>query len=179
MLAKTTHRADNSARDKLLFLQDSVLSPVFSELLNHAHLRKALHRTPASTPSFGTARGVAFVGVRPLFSRPRRVGAGACAETPGDAETAATEIPDDQQVAETDPPILLEEVPNRAETTNAELATLLPRDSSRQTLERVGGETDLVLKEVESHLAKTRQMLAGRPNLPHSAKVLGPTQRDA
>ena len=90
---------------------------------------------------------------------------GPASETPGDAETAATETPDDQQGAETDPPILLEEVPNRAETTSAELATLLPRDSSRRTLERVGGETDLALKEVESHLAKTRQMLAGRPNV--------------
>ena len=102
---------------------------------------------------------------------------GPASETPGDAETAATEIPDDQQGAETDPPIMLEEVPNRAETTSAELATLLPRDSSRRTLERVGGETDLALKEVESHLAKTRQMLTGRPNCalckgprPHSAR---------
>ncbi len=90
---------------------------------------------------------------------------GPAAETPGDAETAATENPDDQQGAETDPPIMLEEVPNRAEKTSAELATLLPRDSSRRTLERVGGETDLALKEAESHLAKTRQMLAGRPNV--------------
>ncbi len=90
---------------------------------------------------------------------------GPAPETQGDAETAATEIPGDQQGAETDPPITLEEVPNRAEQTSAELATLLPRDSSRRTLERVGGETDLALKEVESQLAKTRQMLAGRPNV--------------
>ncbi len=90
---------------------------------------------------------------------------GPAPETSGDAQTAATETPDDQQGAETDPPILLEEVPNRAETTIAELATLLPRDSSRRTLGRVGGETDLALKEVESQLAKTRQMLAGRPNV--------------
>ncbi len=90
---------------------------------------------------------------------------GPASETLGDAETSATEMPDDQQGAETDPPILLEEVPNRAETTSAELATLLPRDSSRRTLERVGGETDVALKEVESQLAKTRQMLTGRPNV--------------
>ena len=86
-------------------------------------------------------------------------------ETPGDGETAAAEIHDDQQEAEADPPIKLEEVPNRAETTSAELATLLPRDDSRRTLERVGRETELVLEEVESHLAKTRQMLAGHPNV--------------
>lgn len=86
-------------------------------------------------------------------------------EMTGDSETAAPASPDDQQAAETDPPIMLEEVPNRAETTTAELATLLPRDSSRRTLERFGGETDLALKEVELRLAKTRQMLVGRPNV--------------
>ncbi|XZE53543.1 mechanosensitive ion channel domain-containing protein [Planctomycetaceae bacterium SH139] len=87
------------------------------------------------------------------------------AETLGDATTAVTEIPDDPQETDTDPPIMLEEVPNRAETTSAELATLLPGDSSRRTLERVGGETDLALKEVKSHLGKTRQLLSGRPNV--------------
>ncbi|TWU32038.1 mechanosensitive ion channel domain-containing protein [Novipirellula artificiosorum] len=90
---------------------------------------------------------------------------GTAPTTSGDAETAATEIPDDQSGTTTAPPILLEEVPNRAEATTAELATLLPRDSSHRTLERVGGETDLVLKEVETQLAKTRKMLTGRPNV--------------
>ena len=53
---------------------------------------------------------------------------------------------------------MLEEVPNRAETTNAELATLLPRDSSRRTLERVGGETDLALKEVDFAVPSQRSV---------------------
>lgn len=59
----------------------------------------------------------------------------------------------------------LEEVPSRAETTNAELATLLPLDSSRRTLERVSPEADHALQKVQSQLAKVRQMLAGRPNV--------------
>jgi potassium-dependent mechanosensitive channel len=89
----------------------------------------------------------------------------AAPETLADAAATAAEVPDDRQGAETNSPISLEEVPARAETTIAELATLLPSASSRRTLERVGGETDLALNEVKLHLAKTRQMLAGRPNL--------------
>ena len=61
-------------------------------------------------------------------------------ETPETANTPANVTPaDPDQGEQADPPIMLEEVPNRAETTIAELATLLPRDSSRRTLERVGG----------------------------------------
>ncbi len=86
-------------------------------------------------------------------------------ETPGDTPIAANEISGDQERAAINQPITLEGVPSRAETTSAELATLLPHESSRRTLERVGEETDLALKEVESQLAKTRQMLTGRPNL--------------
>ena len=87
-------------------------------------------------------------------------------ETPETASTLANVTPTDpDQQEQSDQPIPLEDVPNRAETTIAELATLLPRDSSRQTLKRVGGEADLALKVVNSHLAKTRQMLSGRPNV--------------
>ncbi len=80
-------------------------------------------------------------------------------------EVASPDSADGTAAEETDPPILIQEVPNRAETTSAELATLLPRDSSRQTLKRVAGETTLALQEVKSLLADTRQMLTGRPNV--------------
>jgi small-conductance mechanosensitive channel len=71
---------------------------------------------------------------------------------------------DPQQEAQSDQPISLEEVPGRAEITTAELATLLPRDVSQRTLERVGSETDRTFVEVKSQLAKTRRTLDGRPN---------------
>ena len=90
---------------------------------------------------------------------------GPAPETPENAQNAEKETADVENATQLDQSITLEEVPNRAEVTSAELATLLPRDSSRRILERVGGETDLALKEVESHLAKTRQMLTGRPNV--------------
>jgi hypothetical protein len=125
----------------------------------------ARHWARVSTPRYVPARDLLLLGSVLWFPGPVAWAQGPASETAGDVETAATEIPDDQQETEADPPIMLEEVPNRAETTSAELATLLPRDSSRRTLERVGGETDRALKEVESHLAKTRQMLAGRPNV--------------
>jgi hypothetical protein len=77
---------------------------------------------------------------------------------------ASVEPADPQQEAPPDQPISLEEVPGRAEITSAELATLLPRDVSQQTLERVGSETDRTFVEVQSQLAKTRRTLDGRPN---------------
>ena len=87
-------------------------------------------------------------------------------ETPeSEKASASVEPADPQQEAQPDQPIPLEEVPNRAETTSAELDALLPRDTSRQTLERLSSETDRTLQEVKSHLAKTRQTLAGRPNV--------------
>ncbi|MBT8367521.1 MAG: hypothetical protein KJP23_22745, partial [Deltaproteobacteria bacterium] len=61
--------------------------------------------------------------------------------------------------------IPLEEVPDRAEATRAELNTLLPTEASRQMLKRIGSEIDRALPEVESRLAKTRKVLAGRPNV--------------
>ena len=100
------------------------------------------------------------------FPGPVASAQGPAPETPGNAKTPASVAPaDPQQGAQADQPIPLEEVPNRAETTSAELDALLPRDTSRQTLERVSSETDRTLQEVESHLAKTRQVLAGRPNV--------------
>lgn len=45
------------------------------------------------------------------------------------------------------------------------MATLLPRDVSQQTLERVGSETDRTFVEVQSQLAKTRRTLDGRPSI--------------
>ena len=116
-------------------------------------------------PRIVRARGITRNGFRPLFSWRDREGAGACAETPGNAQTAENEKTDDQKATQLDQPITLEEVPNRAETTTAELATLLPLDSSRRTLERVSAEADHALQKVQSHLAKARQMLAGRPNV--------------
>ncbi len=90
---------------------------------------------------------------------------GPAPETPGNAQTAENEKTDDQKATQLDQPITLEEVPSRAETTTAELATLLPLDSSRRTLERVSAEADHALQKVQSHLAKARQLLAGRPNV--------------
>jgi len=58
----------------------------------------------------------------------------------------------------------LEEVPERAQTTRAELDAIRPREASRQRLERIGAELDRTLPEVASRLAKTRDTLADRPN---------------
>ena len=85
---------------------------------------------------------------------------------PETADSPASVDPaDPQQEDEPDQPISLEEVPGRAEITSAELATLLPRDVSQQTLERVGSETDRTFAEVNSQLAKTRRTLDGRPSI--------------
>jgi small-conductance mechanosensitive channel len=86
-------------------------------------------------------------------------------ETPESVNSSASIEPaDSQQEAQPDQLISLEEVPGRAEITSAELAALLPRDVSQQTLERVGSETDRTFAEVTSQLTKTRKTLAGRPN---------------
>ena len=97
---------------------------------------------------------------------------GPAPETSGNAKTPATVAPaDPQQGPPADQPIPLEEVPNRAETTSAELDALLPRDTSRQTLERLSSETDRTLQEVESQLAKTRQATRRSAQRPRPAKV--------
>lgn len=64
-----------------------------------------------------------------------------------------------------DQPISLEEVPGRAEITSAELASLVPRDISKRTLERVRSESGYTFAEVKSLLAKTRRTLDGRPSI--------------
>jgi potassium efflux system protein len=68
-------------------------------------------------------------------------------------------------VSQTAQAIPLEEVPVRAEGTRAELNTLLPAEASRQMLKRIGSELDHALPEVTSRLAKTREVLAGRPSV--------------
>lgn len=85
-------------------------------------------------------------------------------EKNGNTSTDVTPADPDQE-EQGEQSISVVDVPNRAETTSAELATLLPRVSSQRTLERVGEEAKLSLREVESHLATTRKMLAGRPNV--------------
>ncbi len=114
-----------------------------------------------------------LLAVSPLWlPGPEAWAQGPAPETPGNAKTPSSVAPaDPQQEAQTDQPIPLEEAPNRAETTIAELDTLLPRDTSRQTLDRVSSETDRALQEIKSHLAKTRQVLAGRPNVRALQKV--------
>ncbi|MEQ8667732.1 MAG: mechanosensitive ion channel [Pirellulales bacterium] len=93
-------------------------------------------------------------------------------ETPEIANTHASVTPaDPEQEEQANQTIPLEEVPNRAETTIAELESLLPRDISRRAIERVSSETDLTLQEIKSNLAKTRQVLAGRPNVRALQKV--------
>ena len=68
-------------------------------------------------------------------------------------------------VSQTAQAIPLQEVPDRAEGTRAELNTLLPAEASRQMLKRIGSELDHALPEVTSRLAKTREVLAGRPSV--------------
>ena len=68
-------------------------------------------------------------------------------------------------VSQTAQAIPLEEVPDRAQGTRAELNTLLPAEASRQMLKRIGSELDHALQEVTSRLAKTREVLAGRPTV--------------
>ena len=62
--------------------------------------------------------------------------------------------------------IPLEDVPDRAEATRAEVDALVPKDAPLQTLERIGSELDRTLPEVESLLATTRATLADRPDIP-------------
>jgi hypothetical protein len=68
-------------------------------------------------------------------------------------------------VSQTAQAIPLQEVPGRAESTRAELNTLLPAEASRQMLKRIASELDHALPEVTSRLAKTREVLAGRPSV--------------
>jgi len=77
-------------------------------------------------------------------------------KTPGIQEPA---------VSQTAQAIPLQEVPGRAESTRAELNTLLPAEASRQMLKRIASELDQALPEVTSRLAKTREALAGRPSV--------------
>lgn len=77
--------------------------------------------------------------------------------------------PDQEELA--NQPIPLEDVSNRAETTIADLDALLASDTTRQTLDRIGSESDLTLREIELNLAKTRQVLTGRPNVRALQKV--------
>ncbi len=87
-------------------------------------------------------------------------------ETQGSPTTAASESSSGTRPgSQADQPISLEEVPSRAETTSIELATLQPREISQRALDRVRSQTDRALQNVESDLAKTRQALAGRPNV--------------
>ena len=101
----------------------------------------------------------------------------ACSQEPTPATPDITSTPeertpaDPEQGKQADQPIPLEEVPNRAETTIADLDALLATDTTRQTLDRVGSETDLTLQEIKSNLAKTRQVLTGRPNVRALQKV--------
>ena len=78
---------------------------------------------------------------------------------------ASVELADPPQEAQPAQPISLEEVPGRAEITSAELATLLPRDLSKRTLERVNAEADRMFAEVASQLAQTRTSLDARPSI--------------
>ena len=57
-------------------------------------------------------------------------------------------------VSQTAQAIPLEDVPDRAEATRAELNTLLPAEAPRQMLERIGSELDHTLPEVESRLGE-------------------------
>lgn len=68
-------------------------------------------------------------------------------------------------------------VPQRAKATGAEISELLPKEAFRQTLERISSELDRPLQEVESRLAKTREVLAGRPNV-RTLRVLEAKLRD-
>ena len=77
----------------------------------------------------------------------------------------SVELADPPQEAQPAQPISLEEVPGRAEITNAELATLLPRDLSKRTLERANAEADRMFAEVASQLAQTRTSLDARPSI--------------
>ena len=141
---------------------------LFALLMNVTMHKSAMQDTGLVFPYQGLFPLVTLllVGSVLWFPGPVASAQGPAPETPGNAKAPASVAPaDPQQEAQTDQPIPLEEVPNRAETTSAELDTLLPRDASRQTLERVGSETDRTLQEVESHLAKTRKTLAGRPNV--------------
>jgi small-conductance mechanosensitive channel len=81
----------------------------------------------------------------------------ALGQTPS-AESSEGETPAAQ-------PIALEEVPDRAEATRAEIGILLPGDAPRQMLERIGSEVDRTLPEVEALLAKTRAELAAEPTI--------------
>ncbi len=93
-------------------------------------------------------------------------------EMPENATTPASAEPMIPRMnAQANQPIPLEEVPNRAETTIADLDALLASDTTRQTLDRVSSETDLTLQEIKSNLAKTRQVLTGRPNVRALQKV--------
>jgi len=87
----------------------------------------------------------------------------ALAQTPSVGPSAVEASNED--AAKAAQPIPLEDVPDRAETTRAELDTLLPKDAPRQTLERIGSELDRTLPEVESTLAKTRETLAAQPGI--------------
>jgi potassium efflux system protein len=61
--------------------------------------------------------------------------------------------------------IPLEDVPDRAEATRAELDAIVPKDAPSQMLERIGSELDRTLPEVESLLATTQETLAARPGI--------------
>ncbi len=112
------------------------------------------------------ARDVTLGGFFPLVTCLRSVAQGSAPETPGDVKASASVAASDpQQRSVTDQTISPEEVPNRAETTSVELATLLPRKTSEQILKRIGSEIDRILPDAKSHLWKTWLALAGRPNV--------------
>jgi ABC-type transporter Mla subunit MlaD len=85
----------------------------------------------------------------------------------GDPKAPLPKTPGIQKpaVSQTAQAIPLQEVPGRAESTRAELNTLLPAEASRQMLKRIASELDQALPEVTSRLAKTREALAGRPSV--------------
>lgn len=62
-------------------------------------------------------------------------------------------------------PIPLEDIPDRAEATRAEIDTLLPKEAPLQTLGRIGSELDRALPDVESLLADTQKTLAVPPSI--------------
>ncbi len=60
--------------------------------------------------------------------------------------------------------IPLEVVSDGAVQTSAELNALLPNEAFLQKLKRIDSELDIVVPEIDSWVAKTGAMLAGRPN---------------
>jgi len=87
----------------------------------------------------------------------------ALAQTPS-TDTSRVEAPVEAG-PKTAQPIPLEDVPDRAEATRAELDAIVPKDAPSEVLERIGSELDRTLPEVESLLATTQEMLAARPGI--------------